>query len=99
VIAAFREVLTASDALKYGPTVADRTVQTDALIDSALAAVKAASLVEVGPAFMPPAPSLPPAPLPAPASVTTMPTQAPPPPLPSAPPPLPGVAAERESEG
>ncbi len=98
VIAAFREVLTASDALKYGPTVADRTVQTDALIDSALAAVKAASLVEVAPAFMP-APSLPPAPLPAPASVTTMPTQAPPPPLPSAPPPLPGVAAERESEG
>jgi hypothetical protein len=98
VIAAFREVLTASDALKYGPTVADRTVQTDALIDSALAAVKAASLVHVAPAFMP-APSLPPAPLPAPASVTTMPTQAPPPPLPSAPPPLPVVAAERESEG
>ena len=98
VIAAFREVLTASDALKYGPTVADRTVQTDALIDSALAAVKAASLVEVAPAFMP-APSLPPAPLPAPASVMTMPTQAPPPPLPSAPPPLPVVAAERESGG
>jgi hypothetical protein len=97
VIAAFREVLTASDALKYGPTVADRTVQTDALIDSALAAVKAASLVEVAPAFMP-APSLPPAPLPAPTSGTTMPTQAPPPPLPSAPPPLPGVAAERDSE-
>jgi hypothetical protein len=91
VIAAFR------DALKYGPTVADRTVQTDALIDSALAAVKAASLVEVAPAFMP-APSLPPAPLPAPTSGTTMPTQAPPPPLPSAPPPLPGVAAERDSE-
>lgn len=47
VIAAFREVLTAGDALKYGPPVADRAVQTDALIDSALAAVKAAATVEV----------------------------------------------------
>ncbi len=59
VIAAFREVLTASDALKYGPTAVDRTVQTNALIDSALAAVKAASLVEVAPAFPPAPPPLP----------------------------------------
>lgn len=58
VIAAFREVLTASDALKYGPVSADRTVQTDALIDSTLAAVKAASMVETPPARMP-LPSLP----------------------------------------
>lgn len=84
VIAAFREVLTASDTLKYGPMVADRTVQTDALIDSALAAVKAASLVEVAPAFMPVA--VPP-PLP-PGAPVTMPTQAPPP-LPSTPSSLP----------
>lgn len=70
VIASFRDVLTASDALKYGPTVADRTVQTDALIDSALAAVKLASLVEVAPSFTP-VPQPPPA-LPAP--VKTMPT-------------------------
>ena len=62
VIKAFREVLTASDALKYGPAVADRTVQTDALIDSALAAVKAAALVETAPAFM--SVAVPPPPLP-----------------------------------
>ena len=43
VIAAFREVLTASDALKYGQGSADRTVKTDALIDSALVAVRAAA--------------------------------------------------------
>ncbi len=42
-IGAFREVLTASDALKYGPAVADRKVQTDALIDAALSAVRAAA--------------------------------------------------------
>ena len=82
VIAAFREVLTASDALKYGPATTDRAVQTDALIDSALAAVKAASLVEVPRAFTPPpSTASPPTPM-------TMPTQAPPP-LPSGPPPLP----------
>jgi len=41
-IGAFRQVLTDSDALKYGPAVADRKVQTDALIDAALSAVRAA---------------------------------------------------------
>ena len=72
VIAAFREVLTASDALKYGPVTPDRTVQTDALIDSALIAVRAAS------APMPPAspPTLPPLEVP-----SALPP--PPPPLPA----------------
>ena len=71
VIAAFREVLTASDALKYGPVTPDRTVQTDALIDSALIAVRAAAAplppaspptlpaLEVPPALPPPPPPLP----------------------------------------
>jgi hypothetical protein len=64
VIAAFREVLTASDALKYGPAMADRKVQTDALIDSALSAVRAVAAPRV-PA---PPPPLPPAAVPSPAS-------------------------------
>lgn len=93
VTAAFREVLTASDALKYGPAAADRNVQTDALIDSALAAVKAACVVEVAPAFIP-APPIPTAS----ASMSTMPTQAPPP-LPSTLPPLPVVEGERAVGG
>ncbi len=59
VIATFREVLTASDTLKYGPATADRNVQTDALIDSALAAVRA---VAAPPSPSPPSPSPPPPP-------------------------------------
>ncbi len=63
VIAAFREVLTASDALKYGPVVADRKVQTDALIDSALAAVRAAvALPPAAKPFPSPPPAVPPLP-------------------------------------
>lgn len=66
VITAFREVLTASDALKYGPPMADRKPQTDALIDSALAAVKTVATPSVppvpapSPVQPPPLPSVPP---------------------------------------
>lgn len=76
MITAFREVLTASDALKYGPTESSRAVRTDALIDSTLAAVKAATVVSPRPAFTPVLQ----------AQATTGQT---PPPLPSTPPPLP----------
>lgn len=41
-VAAFREVLTASDALKYGPQDNNRNAQTDSLIDAAISAVRAA---------------------------------------------------------
>ncbi len=76
VIAAFREVLTASDALKYGPVTPDRKVQTDALIDSALIAVRAAAapLPTVAAPSLPAAevpPSLPPDPPPLPAGQNT----------------------------
>lgn len=72
VIAAFRDVLTASDALKYGPVTPDRTVQTDALIDAALLAVRAAAapLTPAPPPSLPALdvpPSLPPEPPPLPA--------------------------------
>jgi len=72
VIAAFRDVLSASDAMKYGPVTPDRTVQTDALIDSALIGVRAASapLPPASPARPPVLdlpPSLPPEPPPLPA--------------------------------
>lgn len=72
VIAAFRDVLTASDALKYGPVTPDRTVQTDALIDAALLAVRAAAtpLTPAPPPSLPAldvSPSLPPEPPPLPA--------------------------------
>lgn len=59
VISAFRKVLTDADALKYGP-VHDRKVQTDALIDSALEAVRIAST-----------PRKPPVPPPLPPSTST----------------------------
>ena len=77
-IPAFREVLTASDALKFGPTESGRAVQTDALIDSTLAAVKAAAVGD---------PSVASTAIPQLQASTG---QAPPP-LPSAPPPLPVV--------
>lgn len=39
-LAAFRQLLTDSDALKYGPTGPDQSPQKDAIIDSALAAIQ-----------------------------------------------------------
>lgn len=61
LMAAFREVLIASDALKYGPPQADRSLQTDALIDSALAAVRAAvTPPAAAPRILPPPLPLPP---------------------------------------
>jgi hypothetical protein len=74
-IEAFREVLTASDALKYGPAVADRKVQTDALIDTALSAVRAACRP-----LPPAAPVLPPAFVAGPAIPAEPPSPAVPPP-------------------
>ena len=74
-IEAFREVLTASDALKYGPAVADRKVQTDALIDTALSAVRAACRP-----LPPAAPILPPAFVAGPAIPAEPPSPAVPPP-------------------